>query len=315
MTLKIIKNVLLSLCLVVSTSWANVVELVVPWAPGGTTDKVAQVIVTNAKPEFAKYGMTLTTVYKPGGGSLVGTNAVAATPAGTLQILVAGNTVVSTPLITPEVAAYDLAKDFVMLGYIGHVSMVTVVNSASGIRNIEDWKKACSQRTLNYGTAGVGSNMHISSAILNSLLGCNATAIPYKGAAPAVTDLMGGHVDYVSDYEAGVASYIASGKFTAIVVLDKQRSPSLPNVPSITELGHKNYNYYNWFALVGNSTADAGQLNIAQRIFSNVLSSTEVVEQLNALGVRGQQQVPGNFLILERRKFSQILRNANITKQ
>jgi len=309
-----IKSIFLALCMSVSTSWANNVELVVPWAPGGTTDKVAQIILTNAKPEFAKYGMTLTIAYKPGAGSLVGTNAVAAAPAGVMQILVAGNTLVSTPIITPEVVTYDVAKDFVMLGYIGHVSMVTVVNSASGIRNIDDWKKACVQRNLSYGTAGVGSNMHISSALLNSVTGCNATAIPYKGAAPAVTDLIGGHVDYVSDYEAGVLPQINSGKFTAIVVLDKQRLPSLPTVPSITELSHKEYNYYNWFALVGNSTADTGQINIAQRIFSTVLVSTSVVEQLNNLGVRGQQQVPGNFLNTERRKFTQILRNVNLSK-
>lgn len=313
--MKSIKNLLVTLCVVATSSWANVVELVVPWAPGGTTDKVAQVILTNSKPEFAKYGLTLNIAYKPGAGSLVGTNAVAAAPVGTMQILVAGNTLVSTPIITPEVVNYDVTKDFVMLGYIGHVSMVTVVNSNSGIRNIDDWRRACANRNLSYGTAGVGSNMHISGAILNSMIGCNATAIPYKGAAPAVTDLMGGHVDYVSDYEAGVLPHINSGKFTAIVVLDKQRLPSLPNVPAITELTHKEYNYYNWFALVGNSTADAGQLNIAQRIFSTVLSSPNVVEQLNNLGVRGQQQVPANFLTTERRKFTQILRNANITKQ
>lgn len=310
-----IKSIFLALCMSVSTSWANVVELVVPWAPGGTTDKVAQVIFTNSKPEFAKYGMTLNIAYKPGAGSLVGTNAVATAPAGTMQILVAGNTLVSTPIITPEVVAYDVTKDFVMLGYIGHVSMVTVVNSASGIRNIDDWKKACARRNLSYGTAGVGSNMHISSALLNSMSGCNATAIPYKGAAPAVTDLIGNHVDYVSDYESGVLPHINSGKFTAIVVLDKQRLPSLPNVPTITELGYKEYNYYNWFALVGNSTASTEQINIAQRIFSTVLASPSVVEQLSNLGVRGQQQVPTNFLTIERRKFTQILRNANITKQ
>ena len=309
-----IKHVFVAVCLVASSAWANTVELVVPWAPGGTTDKVAQVVLTHAKPEFAKHNVVLNIVYKPGAGSLVGTNAVAAAPAGTMQILVAGNTLVSTPIITPDVAAYDVTKDFVMLGYIGHVSMVTVVNSASGIRNIQDWKKACARRNLSYGTAGVGSNMHVSGMILNSLFGCNATAIPYKGAAPAVTDLLGGHIDYVSDYEAGLLPHITTGKFTAIVVLDKQRLPNLPNVPTITELSQKEYNYYNWFALVGNSTADTEQLKIAQQVFSTVLTSPTVIEQLNNLGVRGQQPVPLNFLATERRKYTQILRNANINK-
>jgi len=308
------KHLFLAACLIASSVWANTVELVVPWASGGTTDKVAQIVLAHAKPEFAKHNLTLNIAYKPGAGSLVGTNAVAAAPVGTLQILVAGNTLVSAPIITPDVAAFDVTKDFVMLGYIGHVSMVTVVNSASGMRNIHDWKKACAQRNLNYGTAGVGSNMHVSGMILNSLLGCNATAIPYKGAAPAVTDLLGGHIDYVSDYEAGVLPHINSGKFTAIVVLDKHRLPNLPNVPTITELSQKEYNYYNWFALVGNSTADAEQLKIAQQVFSTVLTLPTVIEQLNNLGVRGQHPVPLNFLATERRKYTQILRNANINK-
>lgn len=308
------KHLFLVLCLVAGSTWANTVELVVPWVSGGTTDKVAQVVLPHARPEFAKYGLTLNIIYKPGAGSLVGTNAVAAAPAGTMQILLAGNTLVSSPIITPDVAAFDVTKDFVMLGYIGHVSMVTVVNSSSGIRNIHDWKKACTHRNLSYGTAGVGSNMHVSGMILNSLLGCSATAIPYKGAAPAVTDLLGGHIDYISDYEAGVLPHINSGKFTAIVVLDKHRLLNLPNVPTITELSRKEYNYYNWFALVGNSTADSEQLKIAQQVFSIVLALPIVIEQLNNLGVRGQHSVPLNFLATERRKYTQILRNANINK-
>ena len=294
---------------------SEVVDFVVPWAPGGTTDKVAQVILTQAKPEFVKHNLTLNIVYKPGAGSLVGTNAVAAAPTGAMQILVAGNTLVSTPIIMPDVANYDVTKDFVMLGYIGHVSMITVVNTASGIRNINDWKKACAQKNLSYGTAGVGSNMHVSGIILNSLFGCTATAIPYRGAALAVTDLLGGHIDYISDYEAGVLPHINTGKFTAIVVLGKQRLSNLPNVPTITELSQKEYSYYNWFVLVGNSTADAEKLKIAQQIFSTVLSLPIVIEQLNNLGVRGQQPVPANFLTAERRKYTQILRNATINRQ
>lgn len=310
----IFKAIFLALCLTAGVSWANVVELVVPWAPGGTTDKVAQVVLTHAKPEFAKYGMTLNIAYKPGAGGMLGANAVAVTPTGNMQILLAGNTMISAPMVNPGVATYDVARDFVMLGYIGHVPMVTVVNSSSGIRTIADLKQACQQRKLSYGTAGVGSNTHISSALVNSMFGCNATAIPYKGAAPAVTDLLGGHIDYLSDYEAGVLPHITSGKFTALVILDRRRSADLTAVPAIAELGHPEYNFYNWFALTANTTADPGQLIIAQRIFAEVLSSSEVGEQLAKAGIRGRQQVAKDFLVTERRNFSQILRNANIAK-
>ncbi len=310
-----IKNILLLLSLVASTSWANVVELVVPWAPGGTTDKVAQVVLTHAKPEFAKYGMTLNIAYKPGAAGMLGANSVASTAPGNMQILLAGNTMISTPMVNPGVATYDVSRDFVMLGYIGHVPMVTVVNSNSGIRNAADFKKACQQRSLSYGTAGVGSNTHITSALVTAMFKCNAIAVPYKGAAPAVTDLLGGHIDYLSDYEAGVLPHIESGKFTALVILDRKRSAELPAVPSIVELGHPEYSFYNWFALTGNATADAGQLIIAQRIFEQILTDPNVGEQLTKAGIRGRRQVAPDFLISERRNFLQILRNANITKQ
>ncbi len=310
-----IKTIFLALCLTISNSWANVVELVVPWAPGGTTDKVAQVILVHAKPEFLKYGMTLNITYRPGAAGMLGANSVASTPSGNMQILLAGNTMISTPIVNPGVATYDVARDFVMLGYIGHVPMVTVVNSNSGIRSVADLKQACRQRQLNYGTAGVGSNTHISSALINSMFGCNAVAVPYKGAAPAVTDLLGGHIDYISDYEAGILPHVVSGKFTALVILDRHRSADLPTVPTVVEVGHPEYNFYNWFALAGNANADPGQLIISQRIFEEILNSAEVSQQLAKAGIRGRRQVAKDFLATERRNFLQILRNANISKQ
>ena len=307
-----IKNIFLALCLLSNIAWANTVELVVPWSPGGTTDKVAQAIFTHAKPEFAKQGLTLTIVYRPGAGGLLGANSVASSPPGNLQILMAGNTMISTAIVSPGIATYDVTKDFVMLGYVGYVPMVTVVNANSGVKNIADWKKACQQRNLSYGTAGNGSNTHISSALVNSTFGCEAVAVPYKGAAPAVADLLGGHIDYLSDYEAGVLPQIKSGKFNAIVILDRKRSVDLPDVPTIVELGNSQYSFYNWFALTGNSTATAEQLAIAKRIFAQVLLSTELNNQLAKVGIRGRQQVPDDFLTIERRNFLQILRNANI---
>lgn len=310
------KLLLLVLCAVSFIAHATNVELVVPWSPGGTTDKVAQVILTHAKPEFANYGMSLTITYRPGVGGLLGANSVAAAPAGTMQILLAGNTMISTAIVNPSAATYDVAKDFTMLGYIGHVPMVTVVNSSSGVRNAADFKRMCQQRKLSYGTAGVGSNTHISSALVTAMFGCvDSVAVPYKGAAPAVNDLLGGHIDYLSDYEAGVLPHIKSGKFVAVAILDRHRSAELPNVPSITELGHRDYNFYNWFALTANATADPGQLVIVERIFSKVLASTEVTDQLEKVGIRGRQQVAANFLLTERRNFLQILKNANIAKQ
>lgn len=307
-----IKKLFLTLCLLTNSAWANPVELVVPWAPGGTTDRVAQAIAVFAKPEFARQGITLNVVHRPGAGGLLGANAVASKTPGTLQILLAGNTMISTAIVNPGVATYDVTRDFVMLGYIGYTPMVMVVNSDSGIRSIADFRQACQQRKLNFGTAGNGSNTHISSALVNFYMACKATAVPYKGAAPAVTDLLGGHIDYLSDYEAGVLSHIQAGKLTAIVVLDRRRSRELPNTPTIVEAGYRDFNFYNWFALTANATATAEQLAQARRIFDYVLSLPALHEQLDQLGIRGRQSVPGDFLVTEQRNYMRILDNANI---
>lgn len=311
MKTKIFKTLLMA-SMLVGSAWAKTVDLVVPWAPGGTTDKVAQVMLTHAKPEFAKHGMTLNISYRPGAGGLLGANSVAVAEPGKLQILMATNFVVSTPIINPGVATYDVARDFSVLNYIGHIPMVTVVNSASGIKTIRDWQSACKSRKLNYGTAGIGSNTHVSSALMSSMLGCNAVAIPYKGAAPAITDLLGGHIDYVSDYVAGVMPHVESGKFNVLVVLDKTKLSQFPNVPTMADIGHQEYNFYNWFALIANANADSTDLATAQRIFSQVLNSSEANTQLTDLGVRGRKSVSADFLSQEKRNFLQILQRVNI---
>jgi tripartite-type tricarboxylate transporter receptor subunit TctC len=311
MKTKIFKTLLIA-SILVGSAWAKTVDLVVPWAPGGTTDKVAQVMLTHAKPEFAKHGMTLNISYRPGAGGLLGANSVAAADSGKLQILMATNFVVSTPIINPGVATYDVARDFSVLNYIGHIPMVTVVNSASGIKTIRDWQATCKSRKLNYGTAGIGSNTHVSSALMSTMLGCNAVAIPYKGAAPAVTDLLGGHIDYLSDYVAGVMPHIESGKFNVLVVLDKTKLSQFPSVPTMADIGHQEYNFYNWFALIANANADSADLATAQRIFSQVLNSTEANTQLTDLGVRGRKSVSADFLSQEKRNFLQILQRVNI---
>lgn len=298
--------------LLANIAWAKTVELVVPWAPGGTTDRVAQVVLTQARPEFAKNGITLNIAYRPGASGLLGANSVAATEPGKMQILLAGNTMISTAIANPGVATYDVEKDYVMLGYIGHVPMVTVVNTASGMRSIKDWRAACQRRSLTYGTAGAGSNTHISSALMSAMLGCAGIAVPYKGAAPAVTDLLGGHIDYLSDYVSGVIQHIDAGKFTPLVVLDRNRLPELPTVPTIVELGHKEYNFYNWFALASNATADPADIVLAQRIFAQVLASPDVALQLQEIGIRGRRTVPVDFLVQERQSFQQVLKRANI---
>lgn len=295
-----------------SSVLAKSIDLVVPWAPGGTTDQVAQIIITYAKPEFSKKNISLNITYRPGAGGLLGANHVAATEPGKTQLLLGGNTMISTAIINPGIASYDVSRDFVMLGYIGYIPMIMVVSQSSDIKNISDWKNRCKKRPLNYGTAGFGSNTHISSEIINSLLGCQDIAIPYKGAAPAVIDLLGDHLDYLSDYVSGVIVHIENNKLRPLVSLDRERLSELPDVPTIVELSQKDYDFYNWFIIAANSGADPGDIELAQKIFSSVLNLPEVKERLKKLGVRKQSNIEKDFLFREQQNFNRLLKNVRL---
>ncbi len=304
--IKIIKTFLIITLLLTNTSWSKTIEFVVPWAPGGTADQLTQIIAPQAKAEFSKQNINLNIVYRPGAGSLVGTNSVSRTDPGNIQILLGNNAMITATVFNASAVNYDL-QDFTIISYIGYIPMLTVVNSASKIQTIQDWISACRHRNLNYGTAGVGSNTHISGLLLNSMLGCNGVPVPYKGTAPAVTDLLGGHLDYFSDYLSGVLPYIENNRLTPILVLDQRRLPELPNVPAITELTKKDYNFTNWFVLLANSSADTADIQLAKKIFSQILLSPQINAKLKEIGIQKKHTVGPDFLQQERRNFLQVI--------
>lgn len=306
------KILLLLLCAGIGSAWARTVELVVPFAPGGTADQVTQVVLYHAKPEFAKHGITLNIAYRTGGGGALASNSVAKTDAGKLQILMTNNSIISATMFNAAAVNYNLTQDFVVLNYIGYTPMVVVVNSGSKISNASDFISACQQRVLNFGTSGIGSNGHIAGQLAGSLMSCKINAIPYKGAAPAVNDLLGGHIDYVADFIAGVTQHIENKKLTPIVVLAPNRLPEFPTVPTITEVTKKDYNFTAWWALLANSTADAEDINLSRKIFSDTLASAQVRDRLKEIGIRQRRNNRVDFLVQEREIFLKMINDTQL---
>jgi tripartite-type tricarboxylate transporter receptor subunit TctC len=224
------------------------IRLIVPFPPGGPTDIVArplaillgerlkdQIIIENKGGAGGSIGADLVAKSAPDGYTLfmgtVGTNAIN------------GSLYKQLP--------YDMTKDFTPIALVASAPVVIVVNANDRIKTLSDLITQARARPedIAYGTAGNGTPGHLTAALFESTTQIKLKHIPYKGSAPAVTDLVGGQIPLVFDPIQSVLPHVVSGKLRALAVTSKNRSPLLPNVPTVTELGYPQFESTAWWAL------------------------------------------------------------------
>lgn len=240
------------------------ITLIVPSSPGGTTDFTARLI---AEPLSKALGQPVVVDNKGGASGNIGGQAVAtAKPDGyTLLVSYSGYQVGNPHLF--KKAPWDPIKDFAAIAFLTKAPQVIVVNPKLPVSNLKEltaYAKA-NPGKLNYASSGNGSIQHIAGELLKQITGIQMTHIPYKGAGPAVQDLMAGQVDLFITTPASVVGQIKGDRLKALAVTSQARLPALPNMPTATEQGMKNFNLESWFALY----APAG-------------TSPEVIKKLNA---------------------------------
>jgi len=304
------KSKLFALVLVFASTLAQAqrnVEFVIPFAQGGTADRLALSLIGPMREELAAYNINPVLSYKPGGGSTLATSAVA--KADRLQILMAPNAIVTAAIVNASAANYNLDTDLIPVEYIGHIPMLLVVNANSNIHSVRDLQQECQKRPIMYGSAGIGSATHISSSIALDALRCPSVHVPYKGVGPALADLQGRHIDMVTDFVTSVRPHIDAQIFRPIMSVDRNRNPdfgSLPTMPS-------DYDFYNWFVLAINSSATAEETAQVRRALNKMMSRADVREQLTEAGLRDiGRPIPRSFLGQEYRKFKKIINRLNI---
>ncbi|WP_373789347.1 Bug family tripartite tricarboxylate transporter substrate binding protein, partial [Delftia acidovorans] len=223
------------------------ITLIVGWPAGGPSDNVARLAATRMSEAL---GQPITIDNRAGAGGNLGSDAAArARPDGNTIMLA---TVASHGLNSALYARlnHDPLKDFAPIGMITTSPSVLLVPVASPLRSVNDLLEAARARPgqLNYGSGGVGSSQHLAGASFKQLTGVDVTHIPYKGTAPAMTDLMAGRVDFV--LTTGAIPFIRSGKLRALAVASRQRLPALPDVPTFEEAGVKGFYTDTWYGLV-----------------------------------------------------------------
>ena len=252
------------------------ITMVVGWPAGGPSDNVARL---TAQRMAEALGQSIVIDNKGGAGGNIGTDAVArAKPDGsTIMLATATSHGLNSALYAK--LNHDPIKDFAPIGMISTSPSVMLVPTDSPFRSVADLLKAAKAEPgkLNYGSGGVGSSQHLAGANFKRIAGVDVTHIPFKGTAPAMTDLMAGRVDFV--LTTGAMSFIRSGKLRPLAVAAHQRLPALPEVPTFEEAGVKGFYTDSWYGLVAPAGTPRPALDKLNAALATALRNPDVQKQ------------------------------------
>ncbi len=261
---------------------AKPIRFVVPYLAGGTTDLVAR---TTGDYVSKKLGQPVVVENRPGAGGNIGMEAVAkAAPDG----YTIGFGAISTNALNPHIykkMAFDPRKDFTGVSLLGYSTIVLEVAPSVPARNVAEFiAYAKTKPGLTYGTAGAGTSMHLAGAMFGQMTGTELTHVPYKGSAPGINDLLGGHLPVMFDNLPASLPHIQAGKLRALAVAGKARSPSLPDVPTLAEAGLKGYGVDPWFGVFGPAGMNPKVTERLSEAFREALADPAVKDKLVKAG-------------------------------
>jgi tripartite-type tricarboxylate transporter receptor subunit TctC len=225
----------------------RIIRIVVPFAPGGGTDVVARTLAQ----ELAKdLGVSVIIENKPGAGTIIGTQAVATSEGDGYTLLMGTFANAVNPSLYARLP-YDQHRDLAPVALVARSFSIVVVNPKSPIRSVKDLIAAAKAEPdkLSYGTYGTGTSAHLAGELFKHMAGVNLTTVPYKGSAPAITDLIGGQIQVMFTTVASAASLIEGGQLRALAVTSAERSPAFPNLPTVSEVGVPGYDAEAWYGL------------------------------------------------------------------
>ena len=296
---------------------ARPLRLIVPTAPGGGTDFTGRLVAAKLSEAM---GQQVVVENRGGGGGSVGAdNAAKATADGYTLLLGSIATHAVNPALYKKLP-YDHLKDFAPVSLIGTVPNALVVHPSVPVKSMQEfitYAKA-NPGKINYGSSGVGSPPHLSMELLRSITGINLVHVPYKGAGPALADLLGGQVQAMCTSLAGLINFVKSGRVRALGVTTAKRNPQLPDVPTIVESGVPGYEVTIWYAVfapVATPKAIVDKLN-AEMV--KALNSSEMKERMALQGMDPAPSTPAEltaFVKAESAKWAKVAKDSGATAE
>jgi tripartite-type tricarboxylate transporter receptor subunit TctC len=267
------------------------IRLVVPFPPGGTTDVIGRLIGQQLS---IRLGQQFVIDNRPGAGGSIGTDIVAKAPADGYTLLLG---TVASQSINPSLYAhlpYNAAKDFAPISMLGVLPNVLVVNPSLPVHSVQELVALTKAKpgTLTFASGGNGTTHHLAGELFKRMAGVDMTHVPYKGNAPAITDVLGGQISMMFDNINNSLPYIKAGKLRALAVTGAVRAPIVANLPTLAELGFAGYDITAWFALfapAGTPQPVIERLNIE---VNRALRERQVRELLAAEGIEAQSSTP-----------------------
>ncbi len=282
---------------------------VVPFPPGGVTDNTARTV---AKVMGEKLGQPVIVENKPGAGGIVGTEFVVNAKKDGYTILLSSNGIVTYPFLF-KTLSYNPQKDLAPMHGFALSPMLIMVKADSPFKTLDDLIAFAKKNPnkLNYATVGSGSTQHLFGELLQKEAGFKMTAVPYKGSAPALTDLLAGVIDISLDYAVSVLPQIQAGKLRAIGVSGDPRLPVLPDVKSVSEYGYPNASFTAWSTVVLPAGTPQPIVDKLAKAFDDALEEPAVLkyfEEQSAPLMRGVGPAKlGEFFDKERAKMKAIV--------
>lgn len=259
------------------------IRIVVPFSPGGGTDITTRAFSTRLS---AVFGHPVVVDNRPGAGGLIGSTLVAkATPDGYTLLVASTGPMVITPALKLKMP-YEVLRDFSPITQLISQPIWLVVHPSLPAKTVAEFIALAKARPgeLNYGSSGVGNGTHLAAKIFESITGVNMVHVPYKGTAPAVTDLIGGHVQVIFSSVSVMLTFIKDGKLRPLAVGSEKRMSMLPNVPTMAEAGVKGFDASSWYGFFAPAGTPGPVVDRLNSEVSRIMKSAEMRKLMEALG-------------------------------
>jgi tripartite-type tricarboxylate transporter receptor subunit TctC len=295
---------------------SRAVRIVVPSSPGGGTDILARVLADYlAKSLRGQFYVE----NRPGAGQMIGIEAVAHAAPDGYTLLMAASTLSLNPVMYKNVK-YDPVRDFAPVSLVASVPNVLVVHPSVPARTLAELIALAKQKPgqMSYASAGIGTSPHMGMELLKSMAGIDMQHVPFRGTAPAVTEILSGRIPAGLSNTFTAMPLIEGGQLRALAVTGRKRAESMPTVPTVAEAGVPNYEALQWYGLLAPAGTPPEIVERLQAEVAQALKTPEVKERLAGDGAEPVGSTPAEFLALikdELQKWSDVARAANIQPQ
>jgi len=286
------------------------IRIVVPFAAGGATDLIARVVGQKLTESM---GQAVVVENRPGASGMIGADLVAKAPPDGYTLLMASTAEIAINPSLYSKMSYDPQKDLAPITLAGVTPLILVVNPASPLHSVADIVREAKAHpgTISFASAGNGSVQHLSGELVKVLTSTDMVHVPYKGAAPALTDVLSGQVTMFFSGMPPAMPHVKSGKLRALAVTTPKRSPAAPDVPTMAEAGVQGFDISNWFGLLAPAGTPPGILDKLHDEAVKALMQPAVKERLAEQGaevVADSREHFGAFIKAEADKYAKLIK-------